>query len=57
MPQGAAHNVGQLYYMFGQAINGEAQTHPDFDTAVELHRFIDTIRKASDEGKAAEVPA
>lgn len=56
MPQGAPHNVGQLYYLFGQAIRGEAQRHPDFDTAVELHRLIDGIRQASDEGKTVSMP-
>ena len=56
MPQGAPHNVGQLYYMFGQAIRAEEQRHPDFDTAVGLHRLVDAIRQASDEGKEVAVP-
>ena len=52
MPQGAPYNVGQLYYKFGQAIRSEGNGHPDFDTAVELHRLIDAVRQASDEGRA-----
>jgi predicted dehydrogenase len=51
MPKGAPHNVGQLYYQFGEAINGQSATYPDFDTAVDLHRLIDNIRLASDEGR------
>ena len=54
MPRGEAYNVGQLYHLFGRAIRGEKNGHPDFDTAVGLHRFIDAVRQASDEGK--EVP-
>ena len=53
MPQGPAYNVGQLYYMFGEAIRSDQTSHPDFDTAVELHRLIDSIRQASAEGRAA----
>ena len=60
MPQGAPHNVGQLYYLFGQAIQGQSvqenkQPYPDFDTAVELHKIIDAIRQSAEEGKAAKV--
>ena len=49
MPQGPPHNVGQLYYLFGEAIRGEASRQPDFDDAVELHRLIETVRLASTE--------
>jgi len=55
MPEGAPYNVGQLYYLFSQAIRVEKKGHPDFDTAVDLHRFIDSIRKASDEGREIKV--
>ena len=55
MPQGAPYNVGQLYYLFSQAIHLEEKLHPDFDTAVDLHRFIDAIRQASDEGREIKV--
>ena len=56
-PRGEAYNVGQLYQLFGRAIRGEKNGHPDFDTAVSLHRFIDAVRQASDEGKEVPVPA
>ena len=52
IPQGAPHNVGQLYYQFGEAIRGEKANYPTFDTAVDLHRLIDSIRLASDERRA-----
>ena len=56
MPQGDPYNVGQLYYLFGQAIEAESKSYPDFDTAVDLHRLVGAIRQASDEGKAIDVP-
>lgn len=60
MPEGPPFNVGQLYYLFGQAIQGQAtgetgQVYPDFDTAVELHQFIDAIRQSAKNGNAARV--
>ena len=54
-PQGAPYNVAQLYHLFSQAIHLEEKRHPDFDTAVDLHRFIDDIRKASYEGREIKV--
>ncbi len=55
MPQGAPYNVGQMYYQFGQAIRSGEACQPNFDTAVELHRFIDNIREASDQGREVAV--
>ena len=55
MPRGAAFNVGQMYYRFGESIRTGDPCHPDFATAVELHRFIDDIRKASDQGREVAV--
>lgn len=49
-PKGDPFNVGQLYALFAESIRS-GKTHarlPTFDTAVELHRFIDTIQHASD---------
>ena len=51
MPQGEAYNVGQMYYQFGQSILSGNNCQPDFQQAVELHRFIDNIRQASDQGR------
>ncbi len=44
-------NVGQMYTMFSQAVQGGASTHPDFETAVGLHRLVDAIKRSSDEGR------
>ncbi len=51
MPAGAPYNVGQMYYQFGQAIRSGDSHVADFDTAVELHRLIDSIRESSDNGR------
>jgi predicted dehydrogenase len=52
-PSGEATNVGQMYSLFAQAIrNGEAH-QPNFETAVDLHRLVDAIRQASDDGREA----
>ena len=56
MPQGEPFNVGQLYYLFAQAIRSGKSCNPNFDTAVELHTLLDTIRKSSDEGRQVAVP-
>jgi predicted dehydrogenase len=55
MPRGAPFNVGQMYYLFGQAIRSGQGCDPNFDTAVELHHFIDNIREASTQGRAVPV--
>ncbi len=55
MPSGSPFNVGQMYYRFGESIRSGITCEPNFDTAVELHRFIDDIRRASDQGREVEV--
>jgi predicted dehydrogenase len=57
MPAGEPYNVGQMYAVFGRAIRAGESCQPDFATAVSLHRFIDTVRAASEQGKALAVPA
>ena len=53
-PAGEAFNVGQMYALLAEAIgNGGDDRLPDFHAAVELHRLIDCIKQASDEGHAA----
>ena len=54
-PRGAPSNVGQMYYHFGQAIRTGVACEPNFDTAVELHRFLDTIRESADQGRQVAV--
>jgi predicted dehydrogenase len=55
-PSGEAFNVGQMYTLFAQAIRDQAirdgETRlPTFATAVDLHRLVDTIKQASDNGR------
>jgi predicted dehydrogenase len=56
-PRGDPFNVGQMYALFAESIRtGKApQRLPTFDTAVELHRFLDTIRQSSDAGRELPV--
>ena len=54
-PRGDPFNVGQMYALFAQAIRTGQNRLPTFDTAVDLHRFIDTIRQASDTGRELPV--
>ena len=53
-PKGDPFNVGQLYALFAEAIRTGQSRLPTFDTAVNLHRFIDTIKQAS--GMGRELP-
>jgi predicted dehydrogenase len=55
MPRGAPYNVGQMYYSFGQGIRSGQPCQPDFNTSVELHRFIDNIQEASNQGREVAV--
>jgi len=54
-PSGEAINVGQMYALFAQAIRDGAirdgkSRPPTFETAVDLHRLVDAIKQASDNG-------
>ena len=49
-PSGEVTNVGQMYALFAQAIRDGRSHQPTFETAVDLHRLIDAIRQASDDG-------
>jgi len=50
-PSGEALNVGQMYTLFARAIRDGKSHQPTFATAVELHRLVDAIKLASDEGR------
>ena len=51
-PSGEAVNVGQMYAMFAEAIQGGSGGQvPDFATAVDLHRLVDAIKQSSDTGR------
>ena len=54
-PKGDPFNVGQMYALFAEAIRTGENRLPTFDDAVELHRFLDIIKKASDTGKEQHV--
>ena len=56
-PRGDPYNVGQMYRLFAEAIRtGQKQEQlPTFDTAVDVHRFLDTIRQSSDTGRELAV--
>ena len=47
-PCGDPFNVGPMYALFAEAIRTGQRRLPTFDTAVDLHRFVDTIKRASD---------
>src|SRR5580693_9463793 len=52
-PSGEATNVGQMYTLFSRAIR-DGETHqPTFETAIDLHRLVDAIKSASDNGREA----
>ena len=50
-PSGEAINVGQMYTVFAQAIRNSESRLPTFATAVDLHRLVDAIKQASDNGR------
>ncbi len=54
-PRGDPFNVGQMYTLFAEAVRTGKSRLPSFDTAVELHRFLDTILAASRTGDELEV--
>ena len=54
-PQGDPFNVGQLYALFAEAIRTGESRLPTFEDAVDLHRFIDILKQASDEGRELAV--
>ncbi len=56
-PRGDPFNIGQVYSLFAEAIRtGQKQPRlPTFDHAVDLHRFLDTIRQSSDTGRELPV--
>jgi predicted dehydrogenase len=50
-PRGDPFNVGQMYSLFADAIRTDQSRVPTFDTAVELHRFVDAIKQAAEAGR------
>jgi predicted dehydrogenase len=54
-PSGEPFNVGQMYALFAQAIRGGDSRQLTFETAVNLHRLVDAIKQASDNGSRGDV--
>jgi predicted dehydrogenase len=54
-PRGDPFNVGQMYALFAEAIRTGQSRLPTFDIAVDLHRFVDTLKRASDAGRELRV--
>ena len=44
-----------MYYQFGRGIREGEGCQPDFDEAVRLRRFIDSIQEASDQSREVAV--
>ena len=55
VPSGEPYNVAQLYRTIGDAISNGGEAQPDFDTAVQRHRFLDLLQQSSDDGRKVAV--
>ena len=55
VPAGEAYNVAQLYRIIGDAIRNGGEPQPDFESAVERHRFLDLLQQSSDQGRKVVV--
>ena len=51
-PHGDPFKVGQMYALFAAVIRTGQSRLPTFDTAVDLHHFLETIQPASETGRA-----
>ncbi len=54
-PSSEAINVGQMYTRFAQAIHDGDSRQPTFESAVGLHRLVDAIKQASDNGREVAI--
>ena len=49
---GSSVNIAKLWAAFAASVqNGETDFSPDFDDAVEHHKFVDAVQRASDTGQ------
>ena len=55
VPAGPQFNVAQMWSRFADAIRAGERAEPDFDSAVERHRLLDAIQRASDTGERQRV--
>jgi predicted dehydrogenase len=54
-PRGDPYNVGQMYALFAESVRTGQNRLPTFDTAVDLHRFLDALKQASDSGQTVSL--
>lgn len=52
VPQGAPFNIAQLWERFADGVRTGQRVEPDFDTALQRHKMLDAIQRASDTGQA-----
>jgi predicted dehydrogenase len=52
---GPGYDVGQMWVRFADAIRTNTRVEPDFDSAVQRHRMLDAIRRASETGTRQKV--
>lgn len=56
VPSGPPFNVAQGYAKFARTIlEGKTEIAPDFEVAMGMHRVIDAIQRASDEGRRVKL--
>jgi predicted dehydrogenase len=49
---GQSVNIGKLWAAFAESVqNGDTSFNPNFDDAVEHHKFVDAVQRASDTGQ------
>ncbi|MDA1035377.1 MAG: hypothetical protein O3B65_00680 [Chloroflexi bacterium] len=54
--KGLSINIGKLWASYAKSIqDGTKDFNPDFDAAVQHHRFIDAVQRASDTGQAQSI--
>ncbi len=55
VPQGPPINVAQMYRRLAEAIRTGQPAEPDFASAVERHKLLETIQASSDQGRRVPV--
>src|SRR5581483_10291042 len=57
VPDGTPFNVAQMFRRFADGIREGSHPAPTFDDAVRNHRFLDSIERASREGRSVPITA
>lgn len=55
VPTGPPFNVAQMFHRFAEGIRTGQQVEPDFEHAVKLHRFLQTVEASSESGQRRRV--